>query len=626
MSKISRSLSWNTRRKQKKDFVESAADHGQDSTAEALKGREATALGLDALAPASINDAGLRVDGAPASDHGTEMTNPTPRTMEVDSADLIEQDLDGGGEAKSRKPVRTWSFSRRSRRTEKTTAIEEAAAPDGSTKVYFLDGSCKLFEVTVVTTVGQLLGEVKSRLGLAATNAFALYQVQRGTHYLLHESALISEIKSSTDSRAKALGVKERRPKLLFKKYLFTKQDERLVTEKAFIHLFFIQAVSDVQRGNYPCKASDAVKLAAIHYYVWHGPYDPNREQFSISYMRELRLGEQLMPTPLVTAQVNLDWEARIQKEQMKISDIFSKLSGGRGISSSEAKVMYIKKVRKLPMYGTTLFHVHNSKIFAAGHFLIAANSSGIQFLHPITKEELHSAFFFSDLQRWEYTPKVFCFWSTKCDFLEDAAQGRHIVKYSLSTKQGWEISTTLHSYYKVLMQTEVSIHTTDGAPPGPTLPKGRGKHIAYEAESDSGEEGDANQPMSKGAEHVASVTTFTPKTLSPAAVTPRSRQEIMPGEAPAPVATGTAQARTAANASVAAEHSIGDPGPETNLRSVPAGTEAGSKLSSGDDHMVGDATPSPGGTSTLAAMLAAMANGEGVQPAMKVSNGRDTS
>ena len=30
-------------------------------------------------------------------------------------------------------------------------------------------------------------------------------------------------------------------------------------------------------------------------------------------------------------------------------------------------------------MYGTTLFHVHNSKIFAAGHFLIAANSSGVQ-------------------------------------------------------------------------------------------------------------------------------------------------------------------------------------------------------------------------------------------------------
>ena len=125
------------------------------------------------------------------------------------------------------------------------------------------------------TTVGGLLAEVKGRLGIASANAFALYQVQRGTHYLLHESALIGEIRTATDSRAKALGMKERRPKLLFKKYLFTTVDERLVTEKAYIHLFFIQAVSDVQRGNYLCKASDAVKLAAIHYYVWHGPHDP---------------------------------------------------------------------------------------------------------------------------------------------------------------------------------------------------------------------------------------------------------------------------------------------------------------------------------------------------------------
>jgi hypothetical protein len=52
---------------------------------------------------------------------------------------------------------------------------------------------------------------------------------------------VVADIRSASDSRAKALGMKERRPKLLFKKFLFTKQDERLVTEKAFIHLFFIQ-------------------------------------------------------------------------------------------------------------------------------------------------------------------------------------------------------------------------------------------------------------------------------------------------------------------------------------------------------------------------------------------------
>ena len=75
---------------------------------------------------------------------------------------------------------------------------------------------------------------------------------------------------------------------------------------------------------------------------MWHGPFDATKEQFSLEYMHELRLGEQLMPTPLVTAQQDFDWEARIHKEQQKISEIFSKLSAGRGITASEAKVMRI--------------------------------------------------------------------------------------------------------------------------------------------------------------------------------------------------------------------------------------------------------------------------------------------
>ena len=59
-----------------------------------------------------------------------------------------------------------------------------------------------------------------------------------------------------------------------------------------------------MQRGVYPCKQGDAIKLAAIHYYVWHGPYDETMPQFALPYMRGYRIGDQLMPTPWVTAQV----------------------------------------------------------------------------------------------------------------------------------------------------------------------------------------------------------------------------------------------------------------------------------------------------------------------------------
>ena len=71
----------------------------------------------------------------------------TPRSMEVDSADLIE------GQAAAppaRTQSRAWSFSRRGR-GKKIEKAEETSAPDGQAKVYFLDGSCKVFDVTSAT-------------------------------------------------------------------------------------------------------------------------------------------------------------------------------------------------------------------------------------------------------------------------------------------------------------------------------------------------------------------------------------------------------------------------------------------------------------------------------------------
>ena len=56
--------------------------------------------------------------------------------------------------------MRTWSFNRRAKRNNKQ--IEEAQAPDGTVKVYFLDGSHKIFDCSDSSLlVGQLLEEVK---------------------------------------------------------------------------------------------------------------------------------------------------------------------------------------------------------------------------------------------------------------------------------------------------------------------------------------------------------------------------------------------------------------------------------------------------------------------------------
>ena len=73
-------------------------------------------------------------------------------------------------------PHRTWSFGRRQKRNKD---LAEAAAPEGSTRVYFLDGSHKLFDIAPEMLVGELLQSVKARLGVDASNSFGRYQVPR---------------------------------------------------------------------------------------------------------------------------------------------------------------------------------------------------------------------------------------------------------------------------------------------------------------------------------------------------------------------------------------------------------------------------------------------------------------
>ena len=126
LSKISRSLSWNTRR---------LAEEGE------------TPSGTTPL-PAT--------PGPPSPRHQKYRPAFTSRFEEANSH-------------------RSWSFNRRRGRAR--GAAEEAATPDGSVKVYFLDGSHKVFDALAETTASELVDQIKQRLGVSSSNAFALFQV-----------------------------------------------------------------------------------------------------------------------------------------------------------------------------------------------------------------------------------------------------------------------------------------------------------------------------------------------------------------------------------------------------------------------------------------------------------------
>ena len=71
----------------------------------------------------------------------------------------------------------------------------------------------------------------------------ALFQVVRAIHYLLPEDTVVIDASRGGGAKTQTLGLRERKPKLLFKRRLFLKHDESLISEKAFIHLFFIQVI-----------------------------------------------------------------------------------------------------------------------------------------------------------------------------------------------------------------------------------------------------------------------------------------------------------------------------------------------------------------------------------------------
>jgi hypothetical protein len=107
MAKISRSLSWNTRRKQKTEAAVEASGCGGGSGGDAGEPAPgAVSASAEVRVSVPCDELGLLAqDGAAVA-----AVEQTPRAIEIDSADII----DGSTQA-ARVQTRTWSFSRRAR-------------------------------------------------------------------------------------------------------------------------------------------------------------------------------------------------------------------------------------------------------------------------------------------------------------------------------------------------------------------------------------------------------------------------------------------------------------------------------------------------------------------------------
>jgi len=487
----------------------------------------------------------LSVAAVPVGTHGGQVSHAGGQ-LSVHAGLPHELDVNNVASRSSRIPfTRKRSESRNG--SFSTRPSGDDPLPPSTVRVTTVDGAALVLPMTLHTTVGQLVRTCASELGLAdgQHSSFALYSLKHdGTHLLLRDELPVSAIlqaKPSARQQMRSLlnpGASTT-PRLLFKKRLYVKTDEALMmTSPRFLHLIFIQAVDEVLRGTLNVSLSDAVKLASILYYVKFGPYRAEGKEFTARYVAENQLIAQLVPSTLLVKHTDKEWATKILNSHQKISGLFTQLTaeGNVFVTEDESKRTYLKKVAKMPLYGMSLYSVHNPHLFPSGAFVLGCHAAGISMMHPLTRAELHSPFQFADVIKWEYTPREFCFWSTRCDFLSPRKQGRHIVKYALATKQGWEVSAALHSYYKMYMNVEVKIKSHERERQAVNVSQaapvdGSGAPAADEEgdDSDGGEE--ANEAGSK-----TTAVTFEPESKR----SRRKRDQVSSAFSPPGVARGS--------------------------------------------------------------------------------------
>ena len=141
-------------------------------------------------------------------------------------------------------------------------------------------------------------------------------------------------------------------------------------------------------------------------------------------------------------------------------------------------------------------------------------------------------------------------------------------------------------------------------------LPTGKHGHIAYEAESDSGDEGEGIEASKLGesAAVTLAVTTFTPQPLTPQLTMPQL--SAVEGSVPTTEQSGMAlplQRSPPAETATAATY-VG------NVVAAGDGAATDEQASTGTGGAGGSLFASSGGAASLATMLAAMASGEGIR------------
>jgi len=292
-----------------------------------------------------------------------------------------------------------------------------------------IDETSKSFAIDENASVEQLRAAVIEKIELVEEGCFALFEKRDDWERCLDPDEKPCELMNEWVNLEKKKEVME--PRILFKKKIFLRDDDREMKDSVAKHYLYIQALYSVIESEYPCVVDDALTLAGLQVQVTYGDHNPTTHV--VGFLAHNL--HNFVPKALMPLKPPKEWEALIFKAHAK----------DMGKSADDAKGEYLDIVKLWPYYGTTFYPpcktVTKSKLPAK--VVVGVNAEGILLLKAKDKE-LISTHPFTEVCSWASSASTFAF--------EFGSQNES-TKYSFETKQGGIIAATIQTYIDILVQ-----------------------------------------------------------------------------------------------------------------------------------------------------------------------------
>lgn len=296
-------------------------------------------------------------------------------------------------------------------------------------RVHMIDETCKSFAIDENASVEQLRGLVIEKTELVEEGCFALFEKRDDWERCLDPDEKPCELMNEWSNSEKKKDTVE--PRMVFKKKIFLRDDDREMKDNVAKHFLYIQALHSVIESEYPCTLDDAITLGGLQMQVNYN--DHNQATHIVGFLTHNL--HNFVPKQLFPLKPTKEWEAQILMAHKR----------NIGKSKDRAQGEYLDIVKLWPYYGTTFFPqcktVTKSKLPAK--VVIGVNAEGILLLKAKDKE-LISTHPFTEVCSWASSANTFQF--------EFGSQGE-ATKFSFETRHGAIIAATIQTYIDILVQ-----------------------------------------------------------------------------------------------------------------------------------------------------------------------------